>query len=254
MDDQRRDSEDQETSGERSALKLFHGTQVSLEKIRIQVGNRISALDRGDDSVDDPVLAEYRALHTTLEDFEKRFEKLMTTEAETFPVYDAWLRHVKGIGPGLSAQLLAMLLPPLVDRGPSTWYKAGGLTPSEIDGQQRLPRPRAGGDKITYYPRLRRTLFLVATSFVRNGGYYRDQYDRHKTRLAAKHANDPNWPPHRLDATARWATVKLFLSHLWEEWLKAEGKSSDRRPYVIEVLGHTTYIAPPQPRRDGKKI
>lgn len=234
-------------------LKLFHGTQVSLEKMRIQVSNRLSAISREADNLDKPVVGAYKDLLESLVYYEQRFDDLMTEAAEEFPVYQTWLSHVKGIGPSLAAQLLAMLLPPLVERGPSTWYKAAGLTPSEVDGIMRLPRARVGGGSLTYYPRLRRCLFNVATSFVRTGGYYRDVYDRQKARLAGKHEGDPQWPPHRLDDVARWLMIKLFLSHLYEEWLKAEGKGAGRKAYVLEVLGHTSYIEPPQPIK-GKKM
>ena len=114
----------------------------------------------------------------------------------------------------------------------------------------RLPRPRAGGGKITYHPWLRRCLHNVATSFVRNGGYYREVYDEGKARLTAFHEGDENWPPHRLDAVARWKTVKLFLAHLWEKWLESEGQNG-RRAYVVDQLGHS-YKAPPEPNGDGK--
>ena len=259
---ERYDGEDRRPSGEGDSpderppltgLRLYHVTQVSLEKFRIQTGNRLSALERHADELDDPAAEAYRELFEVLDGFEARFEDLMLAEAKKYPVYDYWLKHVKGIGPALAGQLLAMLLPPLVERGPSTWYKAAGLTVEEHDGQSRLPRARAGGGKLTYYPRLRRTLYNLATSFVRAGpGYYPDEYEKRKARLVAKHEGDANWPPHRLDAVARWSTVKLFLSHLYEKWLEAEGETG-RKAYVLEVLGHTTYIAPPEPVA-GRKV
>jgi hypothetical protein len=239
-----------------TALKLLHDTQVSIEKARVAVGNRKSAIERGADDSVDPTESVYGSLEKALLEWEKILEDLMGDEAEKYPVFEHWLRHVKGIGPALSGQLLAMLLPPLPDRGPSTWYKAGGLTVEEHDGQSRLPRARKGqeglsaSDATKYYPRLRRCLHNVATSFVRTGGYYREVYDTKKARLTAQHAGDTNWPPHRLDAVARWIMVKLFLAHLWEMWLEAEGTDQDaRRAYVIDVLKHPHFI--PAPRWNG---
>jgi hypothetical protein len=54
-----------------------------------------------------------------------------------------------------------------------------------------------------------------------------------------------------LDNTARWITVKLLLSHLWHKWAEIEGVAI-RPPYVIEVLGHTGYMPPPEPNGNGK--
>ncbi len=269
------------TKGDRAALRLLHDTQVSLEKARNATGNRTFALESAADEAAGPVPAIYAEVTAALESWEERFEHLMDDEASRFPIYGYWLRSVRGIGPALASQLLAMLLPPLADRGPSTWYKAAGLTvEAREDGTNRLPRARKprcancqattfrrpmrsetkrvctecgttlppDAGKISWYPRLRRCLHNVATSFVRNGGYYRTVYEGRKERLTAQHAGDKAWPPYRLDDVARWATVKLFLAHLWEMWLEAEGVTG-RRAYVIEVLGHPHYI--PAPRSEG---
>ena len=231
-------------------MKSLHQTQVSLEKFRIQLSNRVSALSRGVDEAEMPVPEVYAALTLQAEAMEGMLDKEIAGELHHWPVWNDWLKHVKGIGPSLAGQMLALLLPPLVDRGPSTWYKAAGLAPSEYEGKMRLPRPRKDGGKITYHPWLRRCLHNVATSFVRNGGYYREVYDEGKARLTALHEGDEAWPPHRLDAVARWKTVKLFLAHLWEKWLESEGQDG-RRAYVVDQLGHH-YQAPPEPTGNGK--
>lgn len=225
-------------------LRLLYDTQVSVQKLRISLGNRVSALERGVDSVELPTPQVYADLAAMAEGMESRINKAIAAELKMYPVWDSWLSHVRGIGPLLAGQMLSLLLPPLEERGPSTWYKAAGLAPSEHSGLMRLPRPRAGEGKITYHPWLRRCLWNVGTSFVRNGAFYRDVYDTAKQELVAKHTGDESWPPHRLDSVARWKMVKLFLAHLWEEWLAADGKTG-RRAYVIDKLGHH-YVAPPQ--------
>jgi hypothetical protein len=166
-----------------------------------------------------------------------------------WPVYQEWLCHVKGIGPSLAGQMLALLLPPIPSKGPSSWYKAAGLAPElRPDGLMRLPRARAGEGKITYHPWLRRCLYNVATSFVRNGGYYREVYDRAKTRLLGLHEGDKDWPPIRVDRAARWSMIKMFLAHLWEAWCEAENIPA-RLPYIIEKYGHQHI---PRPMPNGK--
>ena len=216
------------------------------------MGNRVAAVERQVDDLDEATADLYNRLYAQAELWEEEIDAHLARYVAQIPVWDHWLSHVRGIGPALAASLIVLLLPPLPDAGPSTWYKAAGLVPElRPDGTMRLPRARAGEGKTTYHRWLRRSLYNVATSFVRVGGYYRATYDREYKRLSERHAGDENWPRHRIDDAARWAMIKLFLSHLWEKWLEAEGQPS-RRAYVIEVLGHH-YIPPPEPT-DGKKV
>lgn len=234
-----------------SPLRYLHDTQVSLEKLRISLSNRVSAIERGVDGVVNPIPAIYQRLQDGLGLLERETDEAIAIELKGWPVYNEWLRHVKGIGPSLSGQLLALLLPPIPEKGPSSWFKAAGLTPEvRPDGLRRLPRPRTGEGRVTYHPWLRRCLYNVATSFVRNGGYYRTVYDRGKAQLQELHRDEEAWPPHRVDSVARWRMVKLFLSHLWEAWCEADGIKR-RPPYVTERLGHQ-YIPRPLPTGKGK--
>jgi hypothetical protein len=233
----------------RTPLRHLHDTQVSLEKFRIGLGNRCSAIARGVDDAERPVPDVYGRLHQMAEQMEGEVDAAIGLELGCWPVWEEWLRHVKGIGPSLAGQMLALLLPPIPTKGPSSWYKAAGLVPEQRpDGLMRLPRARVGEGKITYHPWLRRCLYNVATSFVRNGGYYRKAYDREKERLSGLHNGD--WIPLRVDRTARWAMMKLFLAHLWEAWSEAEG-IPNRAPYVVEKLGHQL-IPRPLPMGRGK--
>lgn len=233
-------------------LGQLHRTRMSLQKVRIGLGNRVDASRRGVDDNLDVVTDVYDKIRLQAEEWEGELNRVSAKQLETFPVWDHWLRHVKGIGPLLAVQMLALLHTPQPNRGPSTWSKAAGMNPSvRPDGQSRLPRPRVGEGTITYHPGLRKTLYLVGLSFVKTGGYYREVYDARKARLVSQHKDDPaNWPPHRLDSVAKWMAVRLFLSHLWEKWLESEGRGPGRRAYVLDVLKHQHYIAPPE--WDGK--
>lgn len=242
------------------SLAQLHNAHVSVEKFRIQTGNRINAIARGVDEQLSPVPDVYQRVMRYAEQMEQALDAEIAEQLKTITIYTTWLQHVKGIGPSLAGAMLGMLIVPQPDKGPSMWYRAAGLAPSPItttksDGTtvtlSRLPRPRAGGGKITYHPGLRRTLFLVGKSFVRTGGYYRTAYEQAKARIQHIHAEDPDWPPHRIDSVARWKAVKLFLSHLWEVWSELLG-FEPRKPYVIDVLKHQTYIPAPRPQRDAK--
>ncbi|KKL96757.1 hypothetical protein LCGC14_1841330 [marine sediment metagenome] len=301
-------------------LRGLHDTRQSIQKARVQMGNRISALEKGVDTATDPIPEVYTRSANALEGIEHDIDLAIIKELGIWHVWNAWLCHVKGIGPSLAGQMLALLLPPLAERGPSTWYKAAGLAPElRPDGTYRLPRARAGEGKTTHHRMLRRCLYNVGTSFVRNGGFYREQYDTGKRRLFRQHMwdgerllagwesvgvearpafmaehfseetlrkawkpadkkkdgivvrtadevfadqgamptmalavaltglSDEQWPMHRLESASRWRMVKLFLSHLWEEWLITTGVATadQRQAYVLSMGGHH-YIAPPQ--------
>jgi hypothetical protein len=235
----------------KQALKGLVQTAASLEKLRVAMGNRLSALGRGVDSACEPVPPIYGEIMEGMERLEGLIDVAVEDAVNNLPVYNLWLRHVRGIGPALAAQMLAFLLPPKDGLGVGTWYKACGLVPEkQPDGQWRLPRDREG-NPAHHHRYLRRCLHNVATSIVRVGGFYRQVYDDQKSRLVAAHQGDPEWPPHRLDDTARWVMVKLLLSHLWHKWAEIEGVAI-RPPYVIEVLGHSGYMPPPEPTENGK--
>lgn len=235
-----------------SELKVLHETQKSLEKFRIQFGNRVSALSRGVDVAAKPVPVEYQLLATKAEEMEALLDTLIMREVESYAVWKAWLMHVKGIGPGLAGQMLALLLPPIPTKGPSSWYRAAGLYAEEVDGVMHLPRARAGGGKITYHPWLRRCLHNVGTSFVRNGGYYRGVYEDRKARLQRQHEGDTEWAAWRIDSVARWITVKLFLSHLWEAWCDVESITNRQAWITVHGGGEHHYIPRPLPNGKGK--
>lgn len=51
--------------------------------------------------------------------------------------------------------------------------------------------------------------------------------------------------PGHIDARARRYAVKIFLSHLHEEWFRRSFKSEPPRPFAISILNHAHYIASP---------
>lgn len=290
------------TSTPHQVLKSLQQNKRTLERARIQVTNRLKAIKRDNLEVYEEVNDINQVVAEEIGKLEKMVDNALAEALYDHPLWDAWLSGLYGVGPSIMPQILALLLPPLSERGPSTWFKAAGLIPEEttvtrwvvqdIHGRdhspvfsdygecvesmdatrasatvpmhllveevkhviRRLPRARAGGPKLTHHQWLRRCLWLQSRSFVMTGkGYYREWYDKTKNRLTLQHQGDPEWPAWRIDASARWSMMRLFLSHTWEMWLLTEGKSTDRKAYVVERLGHT-YIAPPQPKKIGAKL
>lgn len=64
--------------------------------------------------------------------------------------------------------------------------------------------------------------------------------------IAYSHYKDGHLPPGHIDARARRYAVKLFLSHLHDEWYRREFGKEPPLPYPIAILGHAHYIAPPK--------
>lgn len=200
-----------------SYFKSLYETARSLEKFRIGLNNRIKAVHRSVDILDPRIENLYEWLLEHTHEAEVRIDEELAVQVQQFPVWNFWLSHAKGIGPSLGCHLLAMLLPPLEDRGPSTWYKAAGIVPEERpDGTFRLPRARRGEGRLRYHPWLRRCLWLVGAQFVRTpDSFYREQYDREYARLFALHC---------------WAADRLY-----QEW-RSVGPEARRR-WLIDRLG-----------------
>lgn len=117
-----------------------------------------------------------------------------------------------------------------------------------------MPEVRNIAPKAMYYkgllldfsPFLKSTCWKIAGQFVRQGDFYRKYYETVKE----KYQKDcPNITAGHIENRARRATAKMFLSHLWEMWRRAEGKPSGTF-YLKYRLGedfekHHTLIEPP---------
>jgi len=261
-------------------LKLLVSTYYALQKERIQTGNRIKALERSG-------VAKSRAtdLHEHLDEELKRIETWIADKVEDrlegVDIYNAWLRHVPGVGPMLAAGLISVIDPISEVEKPSSLWKYAGL--HVVDG--KAPK-RARGTKVDWNPFARTLTWKISDSFVKAGGYYRKVYDR------ARHKEDNRAPfkvpiedaqgyllaenvgsikkgemigrenfskfrkqakgrkdvlvtltdMHKFNRAKRKA-VKLFIAHLWAIWRDLDGLPV-RVPYVVEKLGHEL-IPPP---------
>ncbi len=133
-----------------------------------------------------------------------------------------WLRHVRGIGPSLGAQLLARLDIQRARHPASFWAYCGlGTVASQEDaGAHRVAVPRTPrGSSAAYDHSAKRLCHLVGVSFVRKGAWYRLMYELERARLDRTHGD---WTPlHRHRGAARAAT-KVFLRDLWCVWADLE--------------------------------
>ena len=100
---------------------------------------------------------------------------------------------------------------------------------------------------LNHNPFLKMTCWKIAGQFVRQGKFYRTTYDQYKD-MYTKRDGDILTLGH-IENRARRATVKLFLSHLWEMWRKSLGLEAGTI-YLQYKLGadfdkYHTYIDPP---------
>lgn len=261
-------------------LKLLVSTYYALQKERIQTVLRIKALERSG-------VAKSRAadLHEHLDRELLRIEKWTADKVEDSlegnDIYNAWLRHVPGVGPMLAGGLISVIDPVSEVEKPSSLWKYAGL--HVVDG--KAPR-RKRGQKVAWNPFFRTLCWKLGESFVKAGGYYRKVYDKarakedsrapfkvpvedaqgyllaenvgsikkgemigreniSKFRKQAKGRDDvlvTLTDMHKFNRAKRKA-VKLFIAHLWAIWRDLEGLPV-RVPYVVEKLGHEIIPAP----------
>jgi len=175
-----------------------------------------------------------------------------------------WMRSIVGIGPVISAGMLAHLEGPRPTAG--RIYAFAGLA---AEGQ----KPWKSGEKRPYNVQLKTLCWHAGQSFMKLAArpdcYYGHVYRERKvfeqrmndegkrtataaewvtrvgkTTEAHKHYSAGRLPPSQIDGRARRYAVKLFLSHMNEVWMKKLGVPV-AAPFPIGRLGHADYIPPP---------
>ena len=213
-----------------SNLNELEHMRLSIQRQRIQSGNRRSAVERGA-SQGGQELAAY--LETWYAGIEEQLAGQIATAAFAHPAYD-WLIRVKGIGPGLTASLLAHID---IERAPtiSALWRYAGM--GVVEGQAER---RTVGEKLHYNNELKRVCYLIGTSMIRASSPYRAEYDEAKVRYETQR---PDWTPAHRHHAARRKMVKLFLSHLWLVWRVKVGLPISQ-PYAFDLLHHGDWKSP----------
>jgi len=207
----------------------------TFQRKRIAFGNRVSALQRGSDEGDPAPHAGFMAMFYAMESAVDRRMGQVVTE---HPVYERWLKNVRGMGPTLAAQLLAMTGPDeamAARETVSTLWAFAGMAVKNGKGQ----RPVAG-EKLPYNAKLRVLLYNIGGSFLRSGSPFRKVYDDSRAHYLA---NRPDWTDGHRHMAAMRRMMKVFLSLYWEVYRKMMGLGV-RPSYVEEKLGHTHLYKP----------
>jgi 3-methyladenine DNA glycosylase/8-oxoguanine DNA glycosylase len=199
-----------------------------IQKARIQFGNRLSAIERGDDKTDGQQYTVIMGWASQFQELEKELDADIARIVREELIYEE-LSAIRGIGPILSAKMIAMID---IERDPTVsalWRYAGYAV---INGERERP---VKGEKLHYNKRLKTTLHLVGKSFLKCGSPYRAIYDKAKAKYTE---SKPDWTPLHIHHAAMRKMIKVFLSHLWERWRTLEGLST-HSPYIFEYLGHS---------------
>ncbi|GAB6066054.1 hypothetical protein JCM9492_11460 [Aquifex pyrophilus] len=268
----------EEIEAKRKRLKALSDTYESIQDERIRAQNRLRAMLEGKDEPEENRERFYRIILKPLEEMEKEILKEIQKELRGEPVYEAFLKHVKGVGPSLSAKLLS--LPLKLSLNLSSWNAYFGLTPihyrcrcsrghkflypklthfcpiCERLGEEpkgvvidsiridQPPRPTSGYLGF-WNPYAKRLYYLTSEQFIKLGhrSFYGQMYRKYKEhyshRAKSRGEEIPRW---RLDRRARRAVFKLFLSHFYEAYHEVEGLQP-RKPYAFEYLNHSEYVS-----------
>lgn len=243
-----------------------------IQKARIQFGNRLAALDNASDNGTSS--KQRQVVERWLEVFkalEEQLDRDITEAVKDVLIFEE-LEGIKGIGPLLAAKMLSMIDIEQAGTVSALWrYSGYGVGKYWTNGDGKVKAPLNGlvydkdkservrvtpepepdwtleemrdrpveGYLLSYNKRLKTTLYLVASSFMKCGSPYRQIYDQAKV----KYEQTTDWPKGHIHRAATRKMIKIFLSHLWERWRLAEGLPI-RRAYVLDELGHEMEYTP----------
>jgi hypothetical protein len=204
-------------------------------RMSVRTQNRISAIERGDSNLN-PV--REKAFADAIGSMVDGLKKNLILEAEnsTGPIFE-WLTSFKGLKEGsLAAQLIAQIDNIGKFSNISKLWRFSGY--AVIDGHREYNKE---GEPSHYNKVLKSTVYLIMEQFLRQQTpeYISIYYDE-KERLTAKY---PEYTKMHLHRMAMRKMAKIFLSHVWLVWSKAEGLPITQ-PWIIAVGGHADMIEP----------
>lgn len=170
-----------------------------------------------------------------LEKHEKESFSGLTSTLKDFPVYEQYLKDVRGVGPAMSGVIISEID---IHKAlyPSSLWKYAGLDVAD-DGQGRSRKSEHLVDveytakdgtvktkkSITFNPFLKTKLTgVLGPSFIKSGGIYADIYYDYKNRLENHPAHVEKTKGHRHNMAIRYC-VKRFLVDLHTAWRMLEG-------------------------------
>lgn len=232
------------------------------QEYRISANNQVRALGKTGEPI---ALLDWVA--DSLGRVEKEVQRALDAYTEQEPTGLAiWARSIVGIGPVISAGLLAHINLEHCTTVGQLWSFAG------LNPEKTWER----GQKRPWNPRLKLVCYKLGESFIKVQAHDDDVYgklyakrklleagrnernqfaDQAKAILAAKKIRPSTdaykayiqgkLPPAHIHARARRYAVKLFLSHYHEVGTFLRTGQLPERPYALAHLEHVDYIPPP---------
>ena len=232
----------------------------AMQRDRIRAGHQERKLEEG---------AEPNTIMGWLADqrgtLEKQIARALDAYSGAHPV-GIWARSIVGIGPIITAGLLAHLD---IKQAPTVghFWRIAGLDPTSAWKE---------GEKRPWNGSLKRLCWLIGESFTKvsnnendvYGKIYRERKDLEVSRneaglfadQAAASLSKKNWradtatrkhyesgklPPARIQLRAQRYAVKLFLAHLHHVMFVLEFSEQPPKPYILTRPDHAHFIAPP---------
>jgi hypothetical protein len=223
---------------DREVIRTIVRTLYDFQDLRIRLAGRLRKKANEEDmemppdadeiDLEDSALPIVKRTWGEMVKWEAELKKVLAAELKGIPIYESFLKDVKGIGPQLAGVIISeydITKAPTV----SNLWSFTGLAP----GKDKLVK----GQKATFNKWLRTKMCgVLAGSFLKCGSPYRQFYDNMKARLEQEEGwKDEPKPGHRHHAALRYM-IKMFLKDLYVSWRTVEGLSV-RPPYEEEYLG-----------------
>lgn len=219
-----------------TVLTLAARQYDTIQKMRMAVNNQAKAYQRlgYEPTVSLTLLDELKEIETH---HLRRLAKMLRLE----PIYTAYLKRIKGVGPSIAAALISDIGDPgRFDTISALWAYSG------LDVRDGKARKRTKGEKANWNAKLRIvTVGRLVPQFIKlkshDDCFGRELYDRYKA-FYLERDRDTITLGH-IENRARRKVAKVFLSCLWVAWRIIKGLPVSE-PYAIDKLAHTHIVTP----------
>ena len=258
------------TETDKQAVRMLVRLREDFQAMRKRMDNRIG---RKADGTEQNIearefrpedLENFTAVADNAKEQEKQIEKMLLKTLRRFPIYNDYLKHVKGVGTIAAGWIIAEFDIQKATTVSKMWQYCG-LNPGMVAGKKRVENDDGSfslvptgqmirGDRLTpghvspFNKRLRTAMVgVLADGFIKaQAPHALEYYYPYKERLSSEenevlHVGDHKpWKDvskgHRDRAAKRYMT-KMFLKDLYVAWRTIEGLPV-RAPYQEEYLGH----------------
>jgi len=237
-----------------------------LQNARIRSASQIRAINQEVDEGNS---------HETLSFFKGQFETLENQIKNSLGVFAAshrpgrWAQSICGIGPVISAGLLAHIDITRATTAGALWKYAGICSPSVDVWNKGEKRPwnadfktlvvfklgecfvKVQNNDKDYYGKLfaaRKKLYVEKNEsgeYAQRAEVILSAKKFNKSTDAYKAYSSGKLPPAHIHAMARRIAVKMFLSHLQAVMYECHFGEEAAKPYIIDIGGHVHYEPPP---------